>query len=130
MPSKYNGLAAYLKSLDSPRWTARFDEIEEKLGFALPPSAQRHPAWWSNQTADGHSQNQAWKSSGWHTSRLDLANQRVTFVRDGEAEDEGQPVSSVSPTNDRGGITIAEAKARLSIKYGVPPENVRITIEG
>ena len=62
----------------------------------LPRSGFSYPAWWSNQTGAGHSQNVAWRSIGWRTANLNLAEQRVTFVRDGnESVDERIDLSHV-----------------------------------
>src|SRR5258708_491395 len=121
--SKYQRLSQHLISLNSGEWTADFSEIETILGMALPESARRYPAWWSNQVGDGHSQSGAWQASGWRTVRLDLPGEKVTFVR--EARRLSGAVADGS--SDRG-ITIAEAKAGLAISFGVPPENVEITI--
>lgn len=60
-----------------------FAEIERVLGFALPASARKHQAWWSN-SRHGHSHAAAWLDAGWRTSDLDLIGQRVTFRRDAE----------------------------------------------
>jgi hypothetical protein len=127
--TKYRNLTSHLASLEAhiSRCTLSFQEIEEKLGFALPKSAYAYPAWWSNQTGDGHSQSAAWQSIGWRTGELDLTNQRVSFFRHEHAENEGRMVSRVP---HKGGLTIAEAKAGLAAHFGVPRENVEITIKG
>lgn len=58
-----------------------FEEVERVLGFALPDSARKFPAWWSNNTGT-HVGVSAWRDSGWKTSRVNLGSERVTFVRD------------------------------------------------
>ena len=58
-----------------------FEDVERQLGFELPPSARRHPAWWSNN----HGTNvavAAWKNAGFRTSRVDVPGERVVFVRE------------------------------------------------
>jgi hypothetical protein len=128
--SKYQKLTSYLASLRSARWTAHFGEIEAVLGFPLPNSARSYPAWWSNQAGDGHSQNAAWQSIGWRTGELDLAGQRVTFLRQGHAHRKPPDANATTREGYRDGLTIAEAKAGLSIHFGVPPESVEIIIKG
>ena len=129
-PKKYAGLTSHLSSLDTSHWTAQFSEIEEKVGCALPRSARTYPAWWSNQIGSGHSQSAAWRSIGWLTRHLELANQQVTFVRCEQAADEGQAVSPTSRLNHKGALTIAEAKAGLAATFGVAPDAIEITIRG
>ena len=46
---KYRKLYAHLRDLGAHEWRTSFNEIEEILGFNLPPSARRHRPWWANQ---------------------------------------------------------------------------------
>ena len=120
----------HLASLKCAQWVAKFQEIEAILGFPLPRSAYSYPAWWSNQSGDGHTQSQSWQSAGWRTGEVDLANQQVTFF-DRENDGTGQRDASKLPrTGPRGGLTIAEAKAGVAEYFGVSPESVEITIRG
>ena len=80
--SRYQPLADFLAGQKSDRWEATFDQIEAELGFSLPNSARRYPAWWANQSGGGHSQTAGWRSVGWRTAALDLAARRVRFERD------------------------------------------------
>ena len=61
------------------RWRATFEDIEEILGSALPPSARRHSAWWSNTKS--HSQALAWIAAGWKKSSIDMKGEMVVFER-------------------------------------------------
>jgi hypothetical protein len=128
--SKYQKLSAHLAELDGAEWPARFEEIEAILGFALPKSAYSYPAWWSNQADRGHSQSAAWQSIGWRTGEVNLAEQRVTFSREKPNLAEQQSVSAGMRANRGAGLTIAEAKAGLAVAFGVPQENIEITIRG
>ena len=78
---KYEPLAQILDARNEDSWTATFDEIEAKLGFALPKSAHEHRAWWSNQQGPGHSQKEAWQAAGWETADVDLRKGVVRFKR-------------------------------------------------
>jgi hypothetical protein len=82
--SRYQPLADFLASQKSNEWTATFADIEERLGFRLPASAYKYPAWWANQSNAGHSQTRGWRSVGWRTTALDLASKRVRFERERE----------------------------------------------
>ena len=78
---KYEPLLRFLQArLDAESIRLSFAEIDEILGFPLPKSARDHQAWWSN-TRLGHSHAAAWLDAGWKTAMLDLASQRVTFVK-------------------------------------------------
>lgn len=80
---KYEPLKRHLESLFS-RGEVRlgFAEIERILRFSLPRSAYTHQAWWSNTRA-GHSHAAAWLDAGWKTAALDLAAQKISFVKEG-----------------------------------------------
>ncbi|MDB5456266.1 MAG: hypothetical protein JWP92_1851 [Caulobacter sp.] len=79
---KYEPLKRRLDAgLDVDRLPMTFREIESLLGFPLPASARKHQAWWSN-TRIGHSHAAAWLDPGWRTANVDLAAERVTFVKD------------------------------------------------
>lgn len=82
--SRYQPLADFLASQKANEWMATFADIEERLGFRLPASAYKYPAWWANQSNGGHSQTRGWRSVGWRTSALDLASKCVRFERERE----------------------------------------------
>ena len=44
--------------------------------------------------------------------------------------DDGDPPIALAVENAEAPLTIAEAKKRLALSFGVDPEKVRITIEG
>ena len=79
--SKYSPLRDHLLRLRTDRWDATFGEIEDVLGFPLPPSAYRYPAWWSNEVSGRHVQKIGWLGAGFRTSQVDIAGRRVTFTR-------------------------------------------------
>ena len=78
--NKYAPLTRFLRQQEAPRITMTFHEVEEVLGFSLPASAWKYPAWWSN-AASGQSQVKSWRDAGWETRDLDLRGRKVTFVR-------------------------------------------------
>lgn len=80
---KYEPLARFLKEYRADACETSFAEIEEALGFSLPPSARKHRAWWANQFKGHHSQAKAWIDAGWEVvpSEIDLVNEKVRFVR-------------------------------------------------
>lgn len=79
--SKYGPLRVHLSLALGDEITMSFAEIEDVLGFTLPPSARRHPAWWSNNVGT-HVNAAAWRSAGWKTAQVNVPGERVTFVRE------------------------------------------------
>lgn len=104
--SRYQPLAEFLASQKGDCWEANFDEVEAQLGFSLPQSAHRYPAWWANQSGNGHSQTAGWRSVGWRTAGLDLARKRVRFEREQTGNAPGR----------RGGDLFERARALTGIE--------------
>ena len=78
---KYEPLSVHLEAASAGEWSATFEQVEQILGFPLPPSARRHREWWSNQLGAGHSQARGWQDAGWQVRKVDLNRETVTFRR-------------------------------------------------
>ena len=79
---KYGRLFMCLVDRPDYMWRTTFEEIEEVLGFSLPPSARCHRPWWANQKNVGsRSQALAWTAAGWKTSEVDMAAETLVFKR-------------------------------------------------
>jgi hypothetical protein len=88
--SKYAALKSHLRQTGLAQVRMSFHEIEQVLGFALPSSAWRHRAWWSNN-ASNNVMTHAWLDAGYATEDVDMAGGQVTFVaRRGQAPGEQQ----------------------------------------
>jgi hypothetical protein len=74
--SRYAAIARHLDTVFGDAVTMSFAEIENILGFPLPPSARAHGPWWSNGAS-----NAVWVAAGWKSEGRDMAAQRVTFRR-------------------------------------------------
>lgn len=81
--SKYRPLYSYLKLLSAQgmaSWNATFNQVEEVLGFKLPRSAEKFPAWWANEEGNkNHVQCHAWLEAGWKSEDLNLTGHKITF---------------------------------------------------
>ena len=77
---KYEPLEKLLRRRGPGRWRVSFREIEKALGFKLPKSALKYPAWWSNDET-GHSHAKAWLDAGWRTEEVDIPRRELTFAR-------------------------------------------------
>ena len=78
--SKYDPLTRHLSAHDQPQVAMRFDELEQLLGFPLPPSARKHRGWWSNNPQNSV-MTKAWLSAGYQSRDVDLAEGRLLFER-------------------------------------------------
>ena len=105
---KYEPLAARLRHVGDMRWTATFAEIEDVLGFRLPPSARRYREWWANQRTGGHSQTKGWQDAGWLVWQVDLDAETVTFKRE-----DGSPKAGIGHADHSDDALFAQAAAYL-----------------
>lgn len=78
---KYDPLGHYLESRAADSVDANFAQLEDILGFPLPPSAYRHQAWWANETHGSHSHSRSWQDAGFQTSDVNLSRRTVRFER-------------------------------------------------
>lgn len=125
MSGKYHTLQEHLFSLEGTAWEVTFNEIEAIIGAALPDSARKHQAWWANQ-GSGHSQ--YWQRAGWQTAKVDVENERLTFIRKQDRRhlvggDTAHLLSEIAP------LTVAEAKAGLAAQLGIDPSQIEIIIK-
>jgi hypothetical protein len=98
--SRYDKLKLYLDNAKGIHVDMTFAQIEAVLGRALPPSALRHRAWWSNNP-DNNVMTQAWLAAGYQSRDVDMAAGTVTF------EWVGVP-QSPSPTVTKQTLGVAE----------------------
>jgi hypothetical protein len=122
--SKYDSLSQYLAAQES-KVTLTFDAIERILGFTLPRSARRHPAWWSNGS-QSHVQAAAWLNAGFETAEVDLAGERISFLPrrqpDGLAESADPPAPSDPPPGTLGLRGGHPAWGAMKGTFKVPPD--------
>jgi hypothetical protein len=80
LAGKYSALTRHLAELDASRVSLTFAEIEAILGEPLPGSARSHRPWWAN-SGRGHVQARGWLDAGYQSEQVDLAAERLVFVR-------------------------------------------------
>ena len=80
--SKYDPLYKWLNARSDSRIPAAFRQIEKILGFALPMTARKAPAWWANEKAvrSRHVQCKAWLDAGFHAENVSIAKETLDFV--------------------------------------------------
>lgn len=82
---KYDPLTHHLKSQRLSEVRMKFSDIEDVLGFPLPASSRHHRAWWSNNPSNSV-MTKAWLEAGYESRQVDMAAERLVFVRLNEVE--------------------------------------------
>ena len=76
---KYRPLGDYLAKQHEVAVFLTFQQIEQIVGFALPPSAYSHRAWWANSLL--HPQAGSWLNVGWKVGEVNMEAMTVLLVR-------------------------------------------------
>jgi len=98
--SKYDPLEDFLKDDDREFVRMGFSEIENVLGFELPPSSRKQRAWWSNNPTN-NVMTRAWIDAGYETANVDMEAEVLTFRKAGKTPSENSEKVSV-PTRRSG----------------------------
>ena len=77
---KYDKLGQHLVAQVTDEVPMRFSDIERVIGAKLPPRAQLHRAWWSNNAAN-NVMTQVWLDAGFRTERVDIEGRTLVFKR-------------------------------------------------
>jgi hypothetical protein len=80
MASKYDGLGVHLRGVFGSEVPMTFAEIERVTGVKLPPKAQHHRAWWSNNPSN-NVMTKVWIDAGFETAQVDMAGRKLVFKR-------------------------------------------------
>jgi hypothetical protein len=78
--SKYAPIGEFLAAQDVDNISLNFKQIEDILGFKLPPSAYQHRAWWSNNTTN-NVMTAVWTAAGFEATGVDMETHSVVFCR-------------------------------------------------
>ena len=84
--SKYDPLTSHLATQHREFVPMTFADIEKLINGALPPSARKYPAWWSNNPSNSV-MTVAWRNAGYKSQDVDIAGERVVFRRVRNADD-------------------------------------------
>lgn len=77
---KYDPLKTFLGKQRTVEVPLTFQEIEKITGVKLPPKAQHHRAWWSNNPSN-NVMTRAWLEAGYESAQVDLSARRLVFRR-------------------------------------------------
>jgi len=81
---KYEPLGAFLRGQRAQEVPLTFSEIEKITGVKLPPKAQHHRAWWSNNSSN-NVMTKVWLEAGYESTRVDMSARKLVFRRIGKA---------------------------------------------
>lgn len=83
MTSNYDSLYSYFSKRTEEVVSLTFEEIEKILGFELPPSAYKYPAWWSNASKGDHSHSHSWQDAGYKAKGYSssIHRKKMTFIK-------------------------------------------------
>jgi hypothetical protein len=76
---KYRVLWRWLRSQETDEVRLSFADVEQILDMPLPPAARDHKTHWYGYR--GTALGRAIRDAGWKASQVNLADERVTFVR-------------------------------------------------
>jgi hypothetical protein len=77
---KYEPLGDFLRKQQTDQVPLTFAQIERIVGFKLPPSANQHRAWWSNNPSNSV-MTKAWLDAGFESEQVDMQGRRLVFRR-------------------------------------------------
>jgi hypothetical protein len=77
---KYENLGAFLQKQRTREVPLTFREIEKITGVKLPPKAQHHRAWWSNNPSN-NVMTKVWLQAGYESARVDMNARKLVFRR-------------------------------------------------
>jgi hypothetical protein len=97
---KYEPLGAFLRDQRAPEVPLTFNEIEKITGTKLPPKAQHHRAWWSNNSSN-NVMTKVWLEAGYESTRVDMSARKLVFRRVGKAVAADPKVSSPIKKGER-----------------------------
>jgi hypothetical protein len=77
---KYEPLGQFLRNQSAAEIELSFRDIERITGVKLPPKAQHHRAWWSNNPSN-NVMTKVWLAAGFESAQVDIAGRRLVFRR-------------------------------------------------
>jgi hypothetical protein len=81
---KYEPLGTYLREQRAQEVPLSFSQIERITGVKLPPKAQHHRAWWSNNPSN-NVMTKVWIDAGFESTQVDMSARKLIFRRIGKS---------------------------------------------
>ena len=83
---KYQPLGQFLRDQRTSEVPMTFREIEKITGVKLPPKAQHHRAWWSNNPSN-NVMTKVWLEAGFESAQVDIEARKLVFRRVASVKD-------------------------------------------
>ena len=96
---KYEPLGAFLRNQRAQEVPLTFREIEKITGAKLPPKAQHHRAWWSNNAAN-NVMTKVWLDAGFESAQVDMEARKLVFRRVSKAGEASSGLAKPYATRD------------------------------
>jgi hypothetical protein len=93
---KYESLGTFLQKQRAREVPLTFREIEKITGVKLPPKAQHHRAWWSNNAAN-NVMTKVWLNAGFESVQVDMEARKLVFRRVVKASEVGGGFAEAAP---------------------------------
>ena len=77
---KYEPLGQFLRQQRTREVPLTFRDIEKITGVKLPPKAQHHRAWWSNNP-NNNVMTKVWLEAGFESTQVDMEGRKLVFRR-------------------------------------------------
>lgn len=96
---KYEPLGIFLRGQRADRVPLTFSQIEKITGSKLPPKAQHHRAWWSNNAAN-NVMTKVWLDAGFESAQVDVEARKLVFRRIAKASETSGDLAKPYATGD------------------------------
>jgi len=116
--SKYEPLGEFLRKLRTNEIRMTFEQIERVIGEKLPPKAQLHRAWWSNNPSN-NVMTKAWLEAGFRSEQVDMEARKLVFRRLGGTAVQGEPPTSSTGSAPQAKSLIGWMKGTVTVAPGV-----------
>jgi hypothetical protein len=93
---KYENLGAFLQKQRAREVPLTFREIEKITGVKLPPKAQHHRAWWSNNPSN-NVMTKVWLEAGYESAQVNLEARKLVFRRIKRPDRAGSGIAEPTP---------------------------------
>jgi hypothetical protein len=119
---KYEPLGQFLRKQRRQEVPLTFREIETITGVKLPPKAQHHRAWWSNNP-DNNVMTKVWLEAGFESAQVDIEARKLVFRRVAKADESAsgfaEPAQKPYATKEGQHPAFGALKGMIKIAPGV-----------